>query len=33
MGVGCLDFGFGGSTVDAMLAEMQKFKRDVLALV
>jgi len=33
MGVGCLDFGFSGSTVDATLAEMQKFKRDVLALV
>jgi probable F420-dependent oxidoreductase len=32
IGVGCLDFGFAGSTVDAMLAEMQKFKRDVLAL-
>jgi probable F420-dependent oxidoreductase len=33
MGVGCLDFGFAGSTVDAVLAEMQKFRRDVLALV
>ena len=33
MGVGCLDFGFAGSTVDATLAEMQNFKRDVLALV
>ena len=26
MGVGCLDFGFGGSTVEAVLGEMQKFK-------
>ena len=33
MGVGHLDFGFAGSTVDAMLAEMQKFRKDVLALV
>jgi probable F420-dependent oxidoreductase len=33
VGVTCLDFGFGGSTVEAMLAEMQKFRRDVLALV
>ena len=32
-GVGCLDFGFAGGTVDPMLAEMQKFKRDVLSLV
>jgi probable F420-dependent oxidoreductase len=33
MGVGHLDFGFGGTTVDAMLAEMQQFRRDVLPLV
>jgi alkanesulfonate monooxygenase SsuD/methylene tetrahydromethanopterin reductase-like flavin-dependent oxidoreductase (luciferase family) len=33
MGVGHLDFGFGGTTVEAMLAEMQKFRKDVLALV
>ncbi|MBI2764535.1 MAG: hypothetical protein HYX53_01345, partial [Chloroflexi bacterium] len=33
IGVGCLDFGFAGSTVDAILAEMQKFRRDVLSLV
>jgi probable F420-dependent oxidoreductase len=33
MGVGCLDFGFGGATVDEMLGEMQTFKKDVLALV
>lgn len=32
-GVTCLDFGFGGSTVDAMLAEMQKLRRDVLSLL
>ena len=33
MGVGHLDFGFGGTTVEAMLGEMQKFRKDVLALV
>ena len=33
MGVGHLDIGFGGTTVEAMLAEMQKFRKDVLALV
>ncbi|WP_395710754.1 TIGR03619 family F420-dependent LLM class oxidoreductase [Reyranella sp.] len=33
MGVSHLDVGFAGSTVDAMLAEMQRFKKDVLALV
>lgn len=33
MGVSHLDVGFGGNTVDAMLAEMQRFKKDVLALV
>ena len=33
MGVGCLDFGFAGNTVDEMLGAMQTFKKDVLALV
>jgi len=33
MGVGHLDIGFGGATVEAMLGEMQKFRKDVLALV
>jgi probable F420-dependent oxidoreductase len=33
MGVGSLDFGFGGSTVDAMLGEMERFKKEVLALI
>ena len=33
LGVDHLDFGFPGTTVDATLAEMQKFKKDVLALV
>ena len=33
MGVGSLDFGFGGTTVEAMLGEMQAFKKDVLSLV
>ena len=28
-----LDIGFGGTTVEAMLAEMQKFRKDVLSLV
>jgi probable F420-dependent oxidoreductase len=32
-GVGHLDFGFAGSTVDAVLGEMQRFRKDVLALV
>jgi len=33
MGVGYLDIGFGGTTIEAMLGEMQKFRKDVLALV
>ena len=33
MGVGSLDFGFGGATVDAMLGEMERFRKEVLALV
>jgi len=33
MGAGHLDFGFGGSTVEAMLGEMQQFRKEVLALV
>ncbi len=33
LGVGCLDFGFGGDGVDAVLGEMQAFKQDVLSLV
>jgi probable F420-dependent oxidoreductase len=33
IGVGHLDFGFAGNTVDAMLAEMQKFRKEVLPLV
>ena len=33
MGVGSLDFGFGGATVDAMLKEMEQFRKEVLALV
>ena len=33
IGVGHLDFGFEGATVDAMLGEMQKFRKDVLPLV
>jgi hypothetical protein len=33
MGVGCIDFGFGGSTADEVLATMQKFRTDVLPLV
>ena len=32
MGVGSLDFGFGGATVEAMLGEMQQFKNEVLTL-
>src|SRR5271167_2037988 len=30
MGVGCIDFGFGGSTADQVLAGMQKFRAEVL---
>jgi probable F420-dependent oxidoreductase len=33
MGVGCIDFGFGGSTADEVLASMQKFRAEVLPLV
>src|SRR3954452_11428167 len=33
MGVGSLDFGFGGSTADEVLATMQKFRAEVLPLV
>src|SRR5438477_5936154 len=33
MGVGCLDFGVGGSTVNEVLAAMQKFMAEVLPLV
>ena len=33
MGVGSLDFGFGGSTADEVLAGMQKFRAEVLPLV
>ena len=33
MGVGHLDIGFGVGTVEAMLGEMQKFRKDLLALV
>jgi probable F420-dependent oxidoreductase len=33
IGVGCIDFGFGGSTADEVLAAMQKFKAEVLPLV
>jgi hypothetical protein len=33
MGVGSLDFGFGGSTADEVLAGMQKFRADVMPLV
>ena len=33
VGVGCLDFGFGGSTADEVLAAMQKFRSEVLPLV
>ena len=33
MGVSHLDVGFGGTTVDAMLGEMQQFRKDVLPLV
>ena len=33
LGVGHLDFGFAGASVDEMLGEMQRFRRDVLPLV
>ena len=33
IGVGSLDFGFGGTTVEAMLAEMEQFKKVVLSLL
>jgi probable F420-dependent oxidoreductase len=32
-GVGHLDFGFGGDSVEAILGAMQKFRKDVLPLV
>jgi len=33
MGVGSIDFGFGGSTADEVLGAMQKFRTEVLPLV
>jgi probable F420-dependent oxidoreductase len=33
IGVGSIDFGFGGSTADEVLAAMQKFRAEVLSLV
>jgi alkanesulfonate monooxygenase SsuD/methylene tetrahydromethanopterin reductase-like flavin-dependent oxidoreductase (luciferase family) len=33
IGVGSIDFGFGGSTVDEVLGSMQKFRAEVLPLV
>jgi hypothetical protein len=33
MGVGSVDFGFGGSTADEVLAGMQKFRTAVFPLV
>src|SRR5450631_1546000 len=33
MGVGCIDFGFGGSTADEVLTGMQKFRAELLPLV
>ena len=33
IGVSHLDVGFGGTTVDAVLGEMQQFRKDVLPLV
>jgi probable F420-dependent oxidoreductase len=33
MGVGCLDFNFGGPTADEVLARMQKFRTEILSLV
>jgi hypothetical protein len=33
MGVGCLDFNFGGPTADEVLARMQKFRAEILSLV
>ena len=32
-GVGYLDFNFAGGTADAMIAEMRRFREDVLAKV
>jgi alkanesulfonate monooxygenase SsuD/methylene tetrahydromethanopterin reductase-like flavin-dependent oxidoreductase (luciferase family) len=33
IGVGCIDFGFGGSTADEVLTGIQKFRAEVLPLV
>jgi alkanesulfonate monooxygenase SsuD/methylene tetrahydromethanopterin reductase-like flavin-dependent oxidoreductase (luciferase family) len=33
LGVGSIDFGFGGSTADEVLSGMQKFRAEVLPLV
>ncbi len=33
LGVGHLDFGFGGTTVEAVLSEMQRFRKNVLPLI
>ncbi|MGH6715893.1 MAG: hypothetical protein ACREDC_06865, partial [Bradyrhizobium sp.] len=33
VGVGCIDFGFRGSTAHELLADMQKFRAEVLPLV
>ena len=33
IGVGCIDFGIGGSTADEVLTGMQKFRAEVLSLV
>ncbi len=33
IGVGSLDFGFAGTTVDAVLGEMEQFKREVMPLL
>ena len=33
MGVGSVDFGFGGSTADEVLGAMRKFRAEVLPLV
>jgi hypothetical protein len=33
MGVGSIDFGFGGSTADEVLTAMRKFRADVMPLV
>ncbi|MBV8335967.1 MAG: hypothetical protein JO358_11150, partial [Alphaproteobacteria bacterium] len=32
-GVGYVDFSFSGATADAMIAEMRRFREDVLAKV